>query len=116
MASAERTPAPSPRRVFLLQAGAALIAAPASAAPRVYRISIGQMAFGPSPAGLRVGDTVEWINADMFRHTATARDRTFDVDLEPKARARTVLRTAGTTDFYCRYHPGMTGRLMVGRG
>jgi putative membrane protein len=30
-----------------------------------------------------------------------------------KTSARTVLRQAGTTGFYCRYHPGMTGRLII---
>jgi plastocyanin len=29
--------------------------------------------------------------------------------------ASAVLRQAGAIDFYCRFHPGMTGRLVVGR-
>jgi plastocyanin len=97
--------------------GVALAAAPqaASAAGKIHTITIANMAFGPAPAGLRVGDTVEWVNADIFRHSATARDRSFDLDLPPKARARLVLRRAGAVAYACRFHPGMTGQLVVGK-
>ena len=74
-----------------------------------------KMRFGPSPAGLRVGDTVVWINRDLFRHTATARDGAFDIDLAPGASGRTVMRTAGRLPYICRFHPGMTGQLTVSR-
>jgi plastocyanin len=33
----------------------------------------------------------------------------------PKGRARTVLKKAGQISFYCRFHPGMTGRLSVAK-
>jgi len=104
-----------PRRLFLALAGAALAAAPATAAPKVYAVTLQQMAFGPAPAGLRVGDTIEWVNNDIFVHSATARDKSFDLELKPKARVRMKLKQTGTIAFYCRYHPGMTGRLVVGR-
>lgn len=73
------------------------------------------MAFGASPAGLRVGDVIEWVNNDIFVHSATARDKSFDVELKPKAHVRMTLKQAGTVAFYCRYHPGMTGKLAVGK-
>jgi plastocyanin len=95
--------------------GAALATVPAHAAGKLHTIEIKAMAFGPSPAGLKVGDIIEWVNADIFRHTATARDKSFDVDLPPKARKRTVLKTAGAIAFYCRFHPGMTRTLAVAR-
>lgn len=81
--------------------------------PKVYTVILSEMAFGPTPPELHVGDTIQWTNADVLQHTATARNGVFDVDLPPKASARTVLKQAGTIDFYCRYHPGMTGRLTV---
>jgi plastocyanin len=82
-------------------------------APRTYVVTIADMAFGPTPSGLRAGDTIEWVNNDLFQHSATARDGRFDVDLPPHAQARTVLTKPGVVDFYCKYHPGMTGRLVV---
>lgn len=105
-----------PRRLLLALAGAAVAAVPASAAaPKVYTVTLQQMAFGASPAGLRVGDVIEWVNNDIFVHSATARDKSFDVELKPKAHVRMTLKQAGTLAFYCRYHPGMTGKLAVGK-
>ena len=103
------------RRRWLLAAVGAALAAPAaaSAKSRVVTVQIHDLAFAPAGQTLRVGDAVEWVNADIFRHTATARNGAFDVDLAPKARARTVFHKPGTYAFYCRYHPGMQGQLTV---
>jgi plastocyanin len=87
----------------------------AASAARVHIIRLNKMKFGPAPEGARVGDTIEWVNDDFLRHTATARNGAFDVDLKPGGKARVVLKTAGQIAFYCRYHPGMTGRLIVSR-
>lgn len=106
---------PSRRRLLVAAAGAALALPVAGCGrqPRVLTLEMRDMAFGKPPEGLHVGDAIEWINADIFQHTATAKDGSFDVDLAPKAKARTVLTKAGTVAFYCRYHPGMTGVLTV---
>lgn len=111
MASAEHT-----RRAVLLTvaASATTAALPAAAQTRTHTIVMEKMKFGPSPAGLRVGDTIVWVNRDLFRHTATARNQ-FDVDLAPGASGRTVLRAAGRIPYICRFHPGMTGVLTVAR-
>ena len=86
---------------------------PAMAAPRTYTIVINAMKFGPMPAGVRPGDRIVWINKDMFRHTATARDGSFNVDLMPGAKGTSVLRKAGVIPVFCRYHPGMRTMLKV---
>lgn len=95
---------------MLLAASAAAV--PAAAAPTVHEVVIDRMKFGPLPANLRVGDVILWINRDMFRHSATARDRSFDIDLPAKASGRTVVRRKGAIPFVCRYHPGMKGVLV----
>ena len=94
-----------------------LAPSPADAAPgpKVYTVTIDKMKFGALPSGLRVGDRIIWVNKDMFRHSATARDKSFDVDLEPGKSARMVVRKPGAIAFFCRFHPGMTGALQVGR-
>lgn len=104
-------------RMLLALAGAALAAAPAPllAAGKTYVVTMKAMAFGPVPTGLRVGDTIVWVNDDFVRHTATAADKSFDVDLQPKARGRTVLTKAGAIPFICRFHPGMRGVLRVAK-
>jgi hypothetical protein len=53
--------------------------------PQVHRIGIGKLAFGPAPDGLHVNDIVEWSNSDTLRHTATATDGSFDIDLPLRA-------------------------------
>ena len=102
------------RAVLLTVAASAAAALPATAQARSHTIVMEKMKFGPSPAGLRVGDTIVWVNRDLFRHTATARNQ-FDVDLAPGASGRTMLRAAGRIPYICRFHPGMTGVLTVGR-
>lgn len=101
------------RRRELLMALPALPALAAAAPRREHAITVAAMAFGPPPADLRPGDVVVWINADVVRHTATARDGTFDVELPPKGRARATIGKAGVHAYFCRYHPAMNGRLTV---
>lgn len=109
----------SDRRAFVVAALASLppliwpYLAHSAGAASLHVVRLNKMKFGPTPAGVKVGDTIEWVNDDIFRHTATARNGAFDVDLDPGAKARVILKSAGNIDFYCRYHPGMTGRLIV---
>jgi plastocyanin len=91
------------------------LAAPGKPAPGVVTIVVDKLAFGPAPRGLKVGDVVQWVNRDIFQHSATARDKSFDVELPPGGQGRTVLRRAGKIAYVCRYHPGMTGVLEVRR-
>jgi len=93
--------------------GAAAPALPAAAAPKTHRIVMAGMGFGPAPAGIKAGDTVVWVNKDIFRHTATARDKSFDVDVAPGKEGRTVVRRPGQFAYFCRFHPGMTATLKV---
>ena len=91
------------------------VVCPAAASARSYTVMIADMKFGAVPSKLHVGDTVVWVNRDIFQHTATASDKSFDVDLKPGQKATTVLRKPGTIRFLCKYHPGMRGALRVTR-
>jgi len=107
-----------PGRLVLALAGAAAAAAlasPASAAPRVATIVIDKMRFGPAPAGLHVGDRIVWVNKDFLRHSATAADRSFDLDLPAGKSGAVVLRKAGVVAVACKFHPGMKLQLNVAR-
>jgi plastocyanin len=92
---------------------ALLHAAPAEAAPRAYVIVMEKMNFQSVPASVRRGDTILWENRDMFRHTATAKNGAFDVELAPGAKGKTVIQKTGAVAFGCKYHPGMRGVLKV---
>lgn len=105
-----------PRLCPLLAVGLGLLlpcAAAATAAPHSYTVVIDKLKFGPLPAQLRKGDSIIWVNKDLFRHTATAADHSFDVDLMPGKAAKMVLTKSGTIPFICRYHPNMRGVLQV---
>jgi len=86
---------------------------PATAAPRTHVVIIDKMKFGAVPAGIRAGDRVLWVNRDMFKHTATAKDGSFDLDLAPGAQRSAVVKKAGALAVICRYHPGMRVMLQV---
>lgn len=92
---------------------APFLSGPAVAAPRTYVVVIDKMKFGPAPTELHKGDAIIWVNRDFLRHSATARDGSFDADLPAGAKAKTVLTKSGAILFACRYHPGMHGSLQV---
>lgn len=100
--------------LYAASVGALLLAiSPAAAAPRTYTVVIDKLKFGSVPAQLRKGDTILWVNKDILRHTATAADHSFDVDVQPGKTGKTVLTKTGTIPFLCRFHPGMRGLLQV---
>lgn len=111
-----------PRRRLLQATGAAAallsvamvttaIARPAPA--KTYTVVMANMSFGKLPAGVKVGDTITWVNRDSVPHTATARDKSFDVRVQQGQSASMVVKKAGKIPFYCIYHPGMRGTLDV---
>jgi plastocyanin len=90
-----------------------VLVASSGAAAAEFEIAVAKMKFGPAPAELKVGDVIVWRNDDIFRHTATARDGSFDVDLPPKTDVRMTIGKAGMVAYYCRFHPAMVGKLDV---
>ena len=90
-----------------------LVPTPVAAAAHTYAVVIDKMKFGALPSGLHKGDVIVWVNRDFLRHTATATDHSFDVDLPAGAQAKTVLKRSGSISFTCRFHPGMRGVLQV---
>ena len=52
-----------------------------------------------------------FVNKDIFRHTVTASNNSFNLDLMPGARASLHINSAGHAAFYCKYHPGMRGSM-----
>ncbi len=87
------------------------VAVPARAA--TIQITMQDLVIAPAEISARVGDTIEWINKDVFAHTATARNGDFDVTMPPKKTVTSVLKKAGTVDYYCRYHPNMKAVLKI---
>ena len=87
------------------------MAVPAQAA--TIQIVMENLVVSPAEVSARVGDTVEWINKDVFAHTATARNGDFDVTMPPKKTVTSVVKKPGTVEYYCRFHPNMKAMLNV---
>lgn len=104
-----------PLALIASTAASLLLSTPAAAAPQTHVIVMDKMKFGSVPANIRKGDTILWVNRDLFRHTATAANKSFDVDLPPKTQKRMTVRASGAIPFTCKYHPGMRGVLRVAR-
>ena len=90
-----------------------MLVGPAAAEGRTHTVAMKAVAFAPAQVTAKVGDTLEWDNADIAAHTATSKEAGFDVNVLPRRKGSTVLKKAGTFDYVCRYHPNMTGRIVV---
>ena len=89
-----------------------LVAAPRPAAAATHVVTIDKMKYGAVPS-LKVGDTVVFVNKDIFRHTVTASNESFNIDLMPGKRGSLHVNSAGRASFYCKYHPGMRGSMIA---
>ena len=104
--------APLVRVILATSLGLASVSCvPARAVP--VEIAISQFAFPTTPRTIHVGDTVTWINKDVVEHSATGRKNEFNTDIKANATATTKVETPGTIEYFCRFHPNMTGQLIV---
>ncbi|UVK53571.1 cupredoxin family copper-binding protein [Mesorhizobium sp. AR02] len=92
-------------------AALALMAVPAAAAATI-EVTIDKLVFSPATVEAKLGDTIEWVNKDVFAHTATVKGG-WEVMIPPKKSASLTLKAAGAVDYFCRFHPNMKGRLVV---
>jgi plastocyanin len=100
-----------PRHLLLAALALGAMAVPAHAA--TIQVVMENLVVSPAEVSAKVGDTIEWINKDVFVHTATARNGDFDVTMPPKKTVTSVLNKAGTVEYYCRYHPNMKAVLNI---
>lgn len=87
---------------------------PGVAQAETITIQVSKLAFVPANVTAKVGDTIEWVNADFIAHTATATDKAFDVKLAAGKTGSTMVKQAGTISYFCRFHPMMKGTIEVG--
>ena len=76
------------------------------------QVTIDKLVFSPAIVEAKVGDTIEWVNNDVFAHTATVKGG-WEVMIPPRQSASLTLKSAGPVDYFCRFHPNMKGRLVV---
>jgi plastocyanin len=100
---------------LLCRAAAATLAAASGAACAAdHVVVIDGMAFTPKLVAARPGDTVTWVNKDMFAHNVTAAAAGIKSgELQPGQRWRHTVRQGESFDYLCTLHPVMTGKVQV---
>jgi plastocyanin len=76
------------------------------------RIVIDKLLYAPSAITAAVGDTIEWVNRDALDHTATVTGD-WEVMIPADETATLTLKKGGSIEYFCRFHPNMTGRINV---
>lgn len=85
---------------------------------RTTTVALSKNCFNPTVARIRPGDEVTFINKDAVPHTVTGALFTFGgmEDLNKGNEATYRFDDEGIFPYYCIYHPGMAGAVVVGDG
>ncbi|MEO8199872.1 MAG: plastocyanin/azurin family copper-binding protein [Gemmatimonadota bacterium] len=78
-----------------------------------YEIEIRGMAFHPADLTIAPGDTVVWVNRDIFPHSATHKSLWDTGTLTTGDSGRFIAQSRGEATYACTLHPTMTGKLLV---
>ena len=99
----------------MLLAGAISLAQ-ATAADAGPQVIIDNYAFSPASLTVKVGTTVTWINQDDDAHTVDSTQGKFKSGtLNKGGQFEFRFTEAGEYPFFCRFHPKMTGKVIVQR-
>lgn len=77
-------------------------------------ISIFDNGYNPATLTVPVGTTISWVNNGVAPHTVTDRAGRFDSGILNRGQTyRRTFNQAGTYEYFCTIHPGMTARIVV---
>ncbi len=79
------------------------------------RVTIRMLKFSPDKLEVKIGEEVEWANADLTPHTATSQE-TSELNsgaINAGAAWRHTFSKAGTFLYFCTFHPEMKGVVVV---
>jgi plastocyanin/uncharacterized membrane protein len=78
------------------------------------QVIIKNFRFQPAQLNVHPGETIEFKNEDIFAHTATADDGSFDSGLiQPGSTWKLTVPKAGTIAYHCTPHPNMKATLVA---
>lgn len=96
-----------------MRIAAALFACAACGAPGSHHVAIRDFAYGPEALHVEIGDTVTWTNRDIVPHTVTFAGVDRPDSVAAGMTWHLVVPAGDTLRYWCRYHPAMTGVLVV---
>jgi plastocyanin len=77
-------------------------------------VRIADYSFSPATLSIKAGTSLTFVNTGAARHTATAKDGSFDTGILARgATARRTFANPGTFIYLCVIHPSMTGTILV---
>ena len=78
-------------------------------------VGIAELFYRPHTITILAGGSVTWVNNDTVPHTATGRDAEIlqSGTIEPGNDFTQTFNTPGTYEYYCEFHPDMTGTIVV---
>jgi plastocyanin len=99
---------------MILTKTAAVILFAVAAHAATHTVSVEGMKFLPQTITVTRGDTVVWVNKDIFPHTATEAKRAFDSKVIAAGTSWTfTAKKVGTFNYICQLHPVMKGTIQV---
>ena len=100
---------------LLLLVGGLAITSPARAQGETVVVEAADgNVFEPATITINVGDTVTWRNTDDIPHTSTSEDEVWDSGaLGAGEEFSFTFEEAGTYGYFCEFHPGMEGTVVV---
>jgi len=82
--------------------------------PQTHVIEIRDLEFVPKEVNVKPGEIVKWVNHDFIPHTATANDQEWNSGfLDVKASWQMTVDENTFVDYFCIYHPNMTGKIKI---
>src|SRR3954464_13475806 len=80
----------------------------------VHSVTIDAMKYLPDRLTVHAGETVVWINKDLFPHTVTEANGRFDShEIKPNGSWKYLAKKRGEFAYVCTLHPSMKGALLV---
>jgi plastocyanin len=101
--------------VLLVLVAGLLVTSPTHAQGRTVVVEAADgNVFRPATITINVGDTVTWRNTDDVPHTSTSEDDVWDSgSLGAGEEFSFTFEEAGTFPYFCEFHPGMEGTVVV---
>jgi len=88
--------------------------ATAAKAATTHNVTIKSFKFDPADITIAAGDSITFTNEDGAPHTATDANGAFDTDRLNKGGAATLtFASAGSFDYFCKFHPNMKGKITI---
>lgn len=99
--------------LVLLSIGCSRADAAVAGDPRTHDVTMRAVSFAPKELVVAVGDTVQWVNADIVRHNAV-RPGVFDTgELRPGSKYAWVPSDTGEVTYRCTIHQRMRAKVTV---